>query len=109
MKRNYLLSVIFILFFVTGCIGPLKRFKAAENKTAAIEKKIEANKDQLLEKSKGYVFGADYSLGLDPAPSKYGTVAKSLTERSLEVTGPTVKSEVVILKEMVDNLLSTNA
>lgn len=103
--------VSLLLAFTMGCgtFSPLRIFKRAEKKVDQTEKKIDDNHRKLDEKSKGYVYASDFSLSLDPAPNPFSKTAKEFTERSLLVTGNPDTESALVLRKLVNDLLSTNA
>lgn len=101
---------LFLVISLAGCFSnPLSRFKAAEAKVAATQDKKEAVEEKIQSKAVPYVYGAFYSLGQDPEPSKWSVVAKKMTDSALTITGPPSFKDSLEFKTIVDGLLATNS
>ena len=106
MKRWIL--ILLSVLFLTSCIGPFKRNKNAITAVGNTKKDISKKEDSLSEKSKAYVFAADFSLGLETNFSIFSSTAKDFTGRSLLITGNPSTEEALALKKIVYDLTSTN-
>lgn len=107
-KLKTLISSVFISFLLIGCVSPSKKLARAQAAIDLTKNKIEKNETSTYKAGISYVFAADYALSLDPAPSKFNSVAKDFTSRSLVITGPPAYQEALVFKQIVDGLLSTN-
>ena len=105
MKR--LICLLFCLL-LSGCINPLKLFQRADKKVDTIQTQVNKNKDETVEKAKGYVHGTSTALNLDPNPSKYSEVASDLNKRTGLILGPPDYQDALVIDKIVTGLLSTN-
>lgn len=118
MKR--LFSILFVgflcVFLTSGCgtiwhsifPSPSEKANKAEQKVEQVKHDIEKKDDILIENGRGYLYGSLYSMSLDPFPSVYTTVAKSLGERAQIAIGYPEMTEIIQLREIVNNLVSSN-
>jgi ElaB/YqjD/DUF883 family membrane-anchored ribosome-binding protein len=104
--------VVFLCFSVLliGCsiFSPSAKEKRAEAKVTQAKENIKDTKDVLTEKGKGYLWSTDYVLSLNPQTNVYTDVAKQMSSRALIALGTPPMEEVLQLREIVDNLVSTN-
>ncbi len=107
--RKSLFGVLFIVLFISGCIGPLARFKKAKTQTTVLIGKTNQITGELLEKSKGYVYSAKLTLQMDPDQDKFNSLGQDLLDKSLAITGDPTLKDINELKVIITNLLSTNA
>jgi len=101
-------SIVCFCLFLMGCQNPFNKQLKIEKTIATAQDKIDKNQDNINQSSKGYVFGADYSLSLDPEPSPYSAIAKDLTSRSLLLTGQPDLQTALFYQTLIKDLLSTN-
>ncbi len=118
MKR--LFSILFVgflcVFLTSGCgtiwhsifPSPSEKANKAEQKVEQVKHDIDKKDDILIENGRGYLYGSLYSMSLDPFPSIYTTVAKSLGERAQIAIGSPEMAEIIQLREIVNNLVSSN-
>ena len=110
MKYAQVFLLSFFLLFNNGCFSnPFRNYEKAKEKVISVEKKKDQTEDKIQEKSKNYVYAADFALSQDPAPSKQSVVAKEMTGMSLAISGPPEVKEITEFKNIVNGLLSTNA
>ncbi len=102
------LSISFLFLFLVGCQSPIGKWFRAEKNVQEVKNQISKNEDIQVEKGKSYVWAADFSLSLDRTPSIYSQTAKSFTERGVLTLGSPPMEEVIVLREIVNNLNSTN-
>lgn len=107
MKR-YLLFILLACFVITGCQTPIGKFLGLSKKVETTKQDIAKNNDKLNNDVISYVYGADFALSLDKNPNIYSSTAKNMTDHALVISGPPSLSEVNRLKEIVNNLTSTN-
>lgn len=107
MKKIFV--ILPLLLLLNGCFSPLDLFRRAEKKVDKAEQAIAHNKDETIEQARGYIFAADYALGLDPLPSKFSMVGKSMTQRSLTTLGPPSMEAVLEYQKIINGLVSSNA
>lgn len=108
-KFSVFVFLVIFSFLLSGCLSPIQRNNNAQEKLDNSRAEIQKIEDSKSERSKEYVFAADYALGLDLEPSIYGQVAKEMAERSLLTTGTPTLREANDFKEIVNNLVSTNS
>ena len=108
MKAKVILGYSLVCFLLIGCANPFKKFISSKNKIQETEKKIDDKDSLRAQYSIGYVYGANRALQQDPEPSKYVSLAKDLTEKSLIITGLPKPKEVADFQKIVDGSLSTN-
>ncbi|MEK6879992.1 MAG: hypothetical protein AABY22_10310 [Nanoarchaeota archaeon] len=110
MKKLFLVYVLIIFtgLFCSSCQSPMFKWLKTEKNVQETKQNISKNKDNTVDAAKGYIYGANYSLKLDPNPNKYSEVAEKFTERATDVLGPPQLEEIIILKQIVNDLLSTN-
>jgi hypothetical protein len=102
------LFFLIALLFLPACWSPESRNKRAEEKIDKTQKAIDSAQEGIGKKGGSFTYAADYTLSLDPTPSKYSSLAKELTGRSLLSLGLPQAEEARELRVMVLNLLSTN-
>ncbi len=108
-KKFIQIACISIWICLVGCFSlPSAKQSAAEKKTAQIEQSISKNEDFRLEAIKSYNYGVQYSLSLEPNPSKNVQVAQNLNDKSLVVSGPPSFKNAEDFKQIVNGLVSTN-
>lgn len=109
-KFKYNILINFLIFpLVTSCaLLPSHKVAREEKKIEQAKKDLNTANQDKFDITKSYLWGADYSLSLDPNPNKYSKTAKNLTERGVIVSGTPEMDEIIKLKEIVNNLLSTN-
>lgn len=105
-KHFYLFVGSFLLLILIGCMTPIEKNQKSKDKILKIDEKISSNEGELMEFSKGYVYGANYALSLDPSPSKYSSLAYDLTDRSLIITGNPSAETAGLMKKSSEKLLS---
>jgi hypothetical protein len=81
----------------------------AERKIEETKQKIDNKDKEIVDVGKKFTYAANYALSQDPTPNQYSKVAKEMTDRSLLATGNPSAEEAKELRNMVINLLSTNA
>lgn len=110
MKRSVinLLCVFPLIFFILGCQTPIGKFFSKSSDVQEVKNKIVQNDNSQVDKAKGYVYGADISLKLDPQPNKYSDTAQKFTDRARLTLGEPSMLEATQLREIVKNLVSTN-
>ena len=100
---------LFLAVSVAGCFSnPLDRLKRAQDKVEAAQTKKEKTEDKTWDKSIGYNFGAKYALEKVEDPPKQVTIAKSLLDNSLTITGPPSFRDSLEFKQIIDGLMDTN-
>lgn len=113
MKRyiTWLLSILLLLLSASAvsCVGPLKGWLNVTNKEQKTEQKVDKNKEETVEKAKGWVHGTSKALQLDPAPNKYSEVASDFNKRAELTLGPPQYQVSLEIDKIVNGLLSTNA
>lgn len=100
-----------VLSFSSGCAlfrNPLASWQKAETKVEEKQKKIEANKDAVIEQGKNYVYATKLALQADPSTNQYHAVETKLNDRAVATLGTPDIVEIVRLETLVKNLLSTN-
>lgn len=109
MKRLLLFLVIIVGLFSVGCRSlPSERVAKAQQKVEQTKAQIQDKNDAIVDKTRGYIFGADFALSLDNNPNKYSTVAKDMTGRARLTLGDPSMEDATILRDIINNLLSTN-
>ncbi|MDO8610104.1 MAG: hypothetical protein Q7R95_06120 [bacterium] len=106
-NRYYLILVVILSVLLMGCNTPMGKWIKGEKTVEKTKQQIVKNDDRLVEKTKGYLYGADFTLSLAPT-NRYVEVAKGFTERGLSTIGQPEMQEVLQLKKIVNDLLSTN-
>ena len=109
-KQIFFISLV-CMIFLNGCAfwtNPLKSFEKAQTKVLQTQSQLQNNQDDIIEQSKNYIYGADYTLNLETNPSKYNMVAKQFTERAKNTLGLPDIDEIEDLKITITNLLSDN-
>ncbi|MEK6883571.1 MAG: hypothetical protein AABY22_28340 [Nanoarchaeota archaeon] len=105
------MSTLFVItLLLTGCLGgrPIWRQNKSEKALENAKYQLENNRQKLSDKSIGFTYGADWSLALDPEPSRYSIAAKDLTERSLLASGyPDIKT-AFDFQRIAHGLVSSN-
>lgn len=110
LKSLFLCAVIPI-FLLSGCAffhNPLGAFNKAEDKKAAVQKKLDKNDDETVDAGKKYIYGTKLALAADPSTNKAHVVATDLNDKAIAVLGQPSLEEINNLKQMVNNLLATN-
>lgn len=108
MKR-FAAPLVAVFLLISGCGTPTQKNDKAEKRVETAKQAIAKNKDQQVEEAKGYVYAADRALSLDPNPSRFSTVGKMMTERSLLTLGNPDFETVIQYQRIIDGLVSTNA
>lgn len=112
MKKILLFSVLLAVLGVsTGCVlfrNPMKNLANANAKIEKTENKIDVNTDKIIEQGRKYVYATKISLELDPSTNKLHELASDFNEKALITLGNPSMEAIVVLREMVDNLISTN-
>jgi len=95
---------------LTGCIGgrPIWKQNRSEKALENAKYQIEENRNKTDKKAIGFTYGADWSLSLDPEPSRYSVTAKSMTERSLLSSGMPDIQTALEFQKIVQGLVSSN-
>ncbi len=107
MKLKYL-PIFLLILCLSSCSTPIGKFFSKTKKVEDVKRDISKNEDKTVEVGKTYIYGADYTLSLDPNPNRYNEVAKGFTQRSLLTLGNPSMEEANELREIVKNLISTN-
>lgn len=105
MRFCILLSLVFVL---TGCWGPLSKNNSAEKAVEKAKVALAKNKDEQVDRSKGYFWGSGYSLSQVTNPPPEVKIAKDLNDKGMAIVGPPSIQEINEFKSIVDRLLSDN-
>ena len=109
MKRySSIILICLISLCLLGCQSPFAKWFKADKKVDEVKQEITKNEDVAVEKTKGFIYGADISLELDPSPSIFSQTAEKFTDRARLTLGEPKMEEAVVIKEIVSNLTSTN-
>ncbi len=110
MRTFRVLLCVLMVLGLSGCLSnPFSKWTTATKKVETTQDKIQKNEDSTVEAVKSYNYGVKLSLDLDPAPSKYSTLASDFNNKSVAILGSPSLQEINDLKIMVSSLLSTNA
>lgn len=107
MKMSYFACLLAFSIFFVGCQTPIGKWFKAEKSVETTKKEIVKTDDSLNRKVIEYIYGADFTLSLAPT-NRYVEVAKGFTERGLATSGYPSLEETLQLKQIVQDLLSTN-
>ena len=99
---------ILILLITSGCWGPLSKNNRAERAVEKSKIALDKNRDDQIDKSKGYFWGSGYSLSQITNPPAEVKVAKDLNDKGMAIVGPPSIQEINEFKSIVDRLLSDN-
>jgi hypothetical protein len=113
MRRNLnFFLIIIVIISLTGCAlmkNPFKAWTKAENKVEQVEKKIDTNQDKIINEGKKYIYATKLTLDLDPSTNQFHLLESQFAEKAIVVMGQPTLEDVNILRQMIQNLLSTNA
>jgi len=114
MRKNFFIYGLLCLILInfTGCAlfhNPFKSWKSAETGFTNAQSQVVTNQTKLNNSAQEFAYATDYSLNLDPTPSKYNQVAQKFNKETIIALGgiPTT-NEIANLQETVSNLLSDN-
>jgi len=103
-----LLLFLIVILLLTGCKSPSKKIAQTEEKIAKVQAKIDTSSFQLDNYNRSYLYGADYSLSLDPNPNIYSSTAKDFTSRGLFLMGHPTAEESLKTEEITKKLVSND-
>lgn len=110
IKRDILVIVLCFGTLLAGCayFSPSAKQNRAEVKVEKVKDAIFTSEKEILEESKGYIYGADYALLLNPNTNKYTTVAKQMTTKAMIALGQPDLVDVLKMQAIIEGLVSTN-
>lgn len=107
-KQIYLWLCVLIL--CGGCFpNPFKDLKSREAKIDKSEQKIDKIDEKTLEAARAYMHGTEYSLSLDPNPSKWASIAYDLSGKANTTLGAPKMEGAKAIQNIVDKSVSTNS
>ena len=109
-KRDILVAIMCFGTLLAGCayFSPSSKQTRAEVKVERVKEAIFTSEEEILKESKGYIYGADYALLLNPNTNKYTTVAKQMTSKAMVALGPPDLADVLKMQAIIEGLVSTN-
>lgn len=109
----FIATVIALVLIATGCASRSDRHEKTKAKQDANDNAAVSNRLYQATIGAGYTMASGHVLGMDPDPTKFTQVAKSMLDRAelafnaADVMPPS--AEVLKLRAMVEGLVSTNA
>lgn len=116
MSKNWQKGLVFSIIFVillslVGCAlfrNPTASWDKATQKVEQVQNKIDTNKDNQTEVARQYVYSTHLALRADPSTNVAHDVAVDFNDKAVATLGTPEMAEIIQLRAMVNNLLSTN-